>query len=78
MVDLTLTTRELRNALDFNIPDPPILAFSNSLLFLFSDFPFFLRVFLFFPGILGVPQREKPLLFSCVSPCFFQKARARI
>ena len=42
--------------------DPPILALPISLLF--SDFPFFSGAFfLYFPRILGGPQREKPLLF---------------
>ena len=50
------------------------LLFSISLLFSFSDFPcFFLAFFLSFPRILGVPRREKPLLFLGKNPCFFQK-----
>ena len=52
------------------------LLFSISLLFAFSDFPCFsLRFFLPFPRILGVPRREKPLLFSGKNPCFSKKAR---
>ena len=40
------------------------LLFSIALLFLFSDFPCFFGAFLLsFAGILGVPRREKPLLF---------------
>ena len=50
------------------------LLFLISLLFSFSDFPcFFWAFFLPFPRILGVPRREKPLLFFGVSLVFFKK-----
>ena len=68
-----------RNASAFSclrFPDPPILAFSISLLFVVLRFSsLFLSVFLSFPRILGVPQREKPLLFFRGFPCFFQKSK---
>ena len=44
----------------------------QSLFFSFSDFPcFFFAFFLPFPRILGVPRREKTLLFWGKNPCFF-------
>ena len=47
-----------------------------SLLFLFSDFPcFFVRFSSLFPRILGVPRREKPLLFWGPTLAFSKKAR---
>ena len=48
------------------------LLFSISLLFPSSDSP---SLFLSFPRIVGVPRREKPLLFSWVSLAFFQKSK---
>ena len=56
---------------------PFSLLFSISLLFSFSDFPcfFFVAFPLSFPRILGVPQREKPLLFSGFPLLFFQKSK---
>ena len=50
----------------------------QSLLFSFSDFPcffFFFVCLLSFPRILGVPRRQKPLLFSGL-PLLFSKSRA--
>ena len=55
-------------------PDPPILAFFDFLAFFFFRFPLlFLPFFLPFPRILGVPQREKPLLFWGKKPLLFPK-----
>ena len=54
-------------------PDPPILAFFDFLAFFVFRFPLLFCAFcLPSPRILGVPQREKPLLFSGL-PCFFSK-----
>ena len=60
-----------------HFPDPPILAFFDFLaFFLFSDFPcFFCAFFLSFPRILGIPRREKPLLFWGKTLAFSKKAR---
>ena len=66
-------------------PDPPILAFFISLLFSFSDLPCSFYIFVYvcvcvcvfsflFARILGVPRREKPLLFSGF-PSFFSVFR---
>ena len=53
------------------------LLFSISLLFSFFRFSLlFLCVFPLFSRILGVPRREKPVLFG-KNPCFFSK-KARI
>ena len=45
----------------------------------FFCFPWFSLLFLAFflpsPRILGVPRREKPLLFWGKTPCFFQKSK---
>ena len=51
------------------------LLFSISLLFVFRFSLLFLAFFLPFPRILGVPRREKPLLFLGKNPCFFQKSK---
>ena len=49
-----------------------------SSLFLFSDFPCFFGAFvLSFPRILGVPRREKPLLFFGASLAFFSKKQGK-
>ena len=60
----------------YNNPDPPILAFFDFLAFFFFRFSLlFLAFFLPFPRILGVPRREKPLLFLGENPAFSKKAR---
>ena len=57
-------------------PDPPILAFFDFLAFFVFRFSLpFCAFFLSFPRILGVPRREKPLLFRGKTPCFFQKSK---
>ena len=57
-------------------PDPPILAFFDFLAFFVFRFSLlFLALFLPVPRILGVPRREKPLLFLGKNPCFFQKSK---
>ena len=57
-------------------PDPPNLAFFDFLAFFVFRFPLLsCAFFLSFPRILGVPQREKPLLFSGFPLLFFKKAR---
>ena len=50
-------------------PDPPIPAF--------FDFLAFFRFPIFLAFILGVPQREKPLLFFCGKTLAFSK-KARV
>ena len=59
-------------------PDPPILAFFDFLAFFVFRIPLlFCAFFLPFPRLLGVPRREKPLLFFFfrIFPCFFQKSK---
>ena len=57
-------------------PDPPILAFFDFLAFFVFRFSLvFCAFFLSFPRILGVPRREKHLLFLGKNPCFFQKSK---
>ena len=53
-------------------PDPPILAFFDFLAFFVFRFSLlFCAFFLSFPRILGVPRREKPLLFWGKTLAFF-------
>ena len=60
----------------WNYPDPPILAFFDFLAFFVFRFSLlFCAFFLPFPRILGVPRREKPLLFSGKTLAFSKKAR---
>ena len=54
-------------------PEPPILAFFVFLVFFL--FLAFLAFFLPFPSILGVPQREKPLLFWGFPLLSFQRSK---
>ena len=57
-------------------PDPPILAFFDFLASFVFRFPLlFCAFFLSFPRILGVPRREKPLLFWGKTLAFSKKAR---
>ena len=57
-------------------PDPPILAFFDFLAFFVFRFSLlFCAFFLSFPRILGVPRREKPLLFWGKTLAFSKKAR---
>ena len=62
-----LESRELAS-----LPSNPCFFFWISLRFSFSDFPCFLCFFLYFPSNLGVPRRERPLLFRGF-PLFFSK-----
>ena len=58
------------------IPDPPILAFFDFLaFFVFRVSLLFLAFFFLFPRILGVPRRERPLLFWGKNPCFSKKGK---
>ena len=71
-------SRECPGVSKFKDPDPPILAFLDFLAFLVFRFSLlFLAFFLPFPRILGVPRREKPLLFWGKNPCVFQKSKGR-
>ena len=66
----------LQDLVSEQFPDPPILAFFDFLAFFVFRFSLlFLAFFLLFPRILGVPRREKPLLFWGKTLAFFKKAR---
>ena len=58
-------------------PDPPIPAFSISLLFLaiFRLSLLFLAIFLAFPRISGFREERNPCFFFGRNPCFFQKSK---
>ena len=65
-----------------NYPDPPFfLAFFDFFFFFFFVFRFsllFCAFFLSFPRILGVPRREKPLLFwGKKNPCLFSPKKSK-
>ena len=62
-------------------PDPPILVFLISLLFVVFRFSLVFCVGFFllsFPRILGVPRREKPLAFFGASLVFFFLKKSKV
>ena len=72
-----LTRESIRaNHSQLRPPDPPILAFFDFFAFFVFRFSLlFLAFCLPFPRILGVPRREKPLLFWGKTLAFSKKAR---